>query len=483
MFKNKSKSLGTNAVLNAIRSGLSVIFPLITYPYAFRVLHADGIGKVNYTLSIIGYFSLIAALGISTYAVREGAKLRKDKEKLNEFCNQIFSINIVTSIIAYILLVFCACNIKALSEYKQLIGLLSLSIGFSTLGVEWINTIYEDFLYVTIRSIVIYILTLVLLFVLVKDQNDVLQYALLTVANSGLICISNWFYCRRYIQVKLTKSIELKRHIKPILTIFANSVATTIYVNADTTMIGLLSGDYYVGLYALAVKIYNVIKTMLAAIYSVAIPRISFLVGQNDKEKIKQVFTSVCTALTIILLPAAIGLAAISREVVIIMGGTEYLDSVLTLQILSLSLIGAVFGGLFTYCLNIPLGREKINVKATTISALVNVGLNIIVIPIFKHNGAAFTTVVAEFFVLLYCWLSCKDLKDYLDISAFKKSLFQSFVGCMTILIVSFLVKCYCNGILVIVVLVIVLSIILYALELIFLKNEIVMKLLQKLRG
>lgn len=482
MFKNKSKSLGTNAVLNAIRSGLSVIFPLITYPYAFRVLHADGIGKVNYTLSIIGYFSLIAALGTSTYAVREGAKLRKDKEKLNEFCNQIFSISIVTSIIAYILLVFCACNIKALSEYKQLIGLLSLSIGFSTLGVEWINTIYEDFLYVTIRSIVIYILTLVLLFVLVKDQNDALQYALLTVANSGLICISNWFYCRRYIQVKLTKSIELKRHIKPILTIFANSVATTIYVNADTTMIGLLSGDYYVGLYALAVKIYNVIKTMLAAIYSVAIPRISFLVGQNDKEKIKQVFTSVCTALTIILLPAAIGLAAISREVVIIMGGTEYLDSVLTLQILSLSLIGAVFGGLFTYCLNIPLGREKINVKATTISALVNVGLNIIVIPIFKHNGAAFTTVVAEFFVLLYCWLSCKDLKDYLDISAFKKSLFQSFVGCMTILIVSFLVKCYCNGILAIVVLVIVLSIILYALELIFLKNEIVMKLLQKLR-
>ena len=230
----------------------------------------------------------------------------------------------------------------------------------------------------------IYILTLVLLFVLVKDQNDVLQYALLTVTNSGLICISNWLYCRRYVKVRLTKRIELKKHIKPILTIFANSVATTIYVNADTTMIGLLSGDYYVGLYSLAVKIYNVIKTMLAAIYSVAIPRISFFAGQNDKGKIKQVFTSVCAALTIILLPAGVGLATISKEVVIIMGGTEYLDSALTLQILSFSLIGAVFGGLFTYCLNIPLGREKINVKATTISALVNVGLNVIIIPICK---------------------------------------------------------------------------------------------------
>ena len=128
MLKNKSKSLGINALLNAIRSGLSVVFPLITYPYAFRVLHAEGIGKVNYALSIIGYFSLIAALGISTYAVREGAKLRKNKEKLIEFCNQIFSINILTSIMAYVLLFFCVCNIQALREYEQLIILLSLSI-------------------------------------------------------------------------------------------------------------------------------------------------------------------------------------------------------------------------------------------------------------------------------------------------------------------------------------------------------------------
>lgn len=482
MAKNESKSLGVNAALNAIRSGLSVVFPLITYPYAFRVLHAEGIGKVNYALSIIGYFSLIAALGISTYAIREGAKLRKDKEKLSRFCNQIFSINIVTSIAAYIFLFLCVYNIKALSEYKQLIIILSLSIGFSTLGVEWINTIYEDFLYVTIRSIVIYILTLILLFVLVKNQKDVLQYAFLTIANSGLICISNWFYSRRYLQIKLTKNIELKKHIKPILTIFANSVATTIYVNADTTMIGLLSGDYYVGVYSLAVKIYNVIKTMLAAIYTVAIPRISFFVGQNDKENVKKVFTSVCIALTIILLPAGVGLATISREIVIVMGGIEYLDSVLTLQILSLSLIGAIFGGLFTYCLNIPLGRENINVKATTISALINIGLNIVIIPMFKHNGAAFTTALAEFFVLFYCWFSCKHLEDYLDIKMLKKNIVQSLFGCITIIIVSSLVKYCWDGILLRIILIVVLSVMFYGLELLLLKNEIIVQILQKLR-
>lgn len=482
MIKNKNKSLGINAVLNAIRSGLSVIFPLITYPYAFRVLHAEGIGKVNYALSIIGYFSLIAALGISTYAVREGAKLRNDKYKFNKFCNQIFTINIATSIFSYVLLFFCVCNFKILSEYKSLIVLLSLSIGLSTLGVEWINTIYEDFLYVTVRSIIIYILTLVLLFVLVKDESDILQYAFLTVANSGLICISNWFYCRRYVHVKLIKEIELKKHIKPILTIFANSVATTIYVNADTTMIGLFSGDYYVGLYSIAVKIYNVVKTMLAAVYSVAIPRISFYIGQNKKDKVKQVFTSVSTALTIILLPAGVGLATISREIVIIMGGTEYLASSFTLQILSFSLIGAIFGGLFTYCLNIPLGREAINVKATSISAVINIGLNIFIIPLFKHNGAAFTTAVAEFFVLFYCVLSCKDIKRYLDMKVFKKNLTQSLLGCITIIAVSLLVKYLWTGILLRIIFIVAFSIILYGMELILLKNEVALQLLKRIR-
>lgn len=80
-MKVKNKSLGVNAVLNAFKSALAILFPLITYPYAFRILHTEGIGKVNYATSIISYFILIASLGISTYAVREGAKYR-DKPKV-----------------------------------------------------------------------------------------------------------------------------------------------------------------------------------------------------------------------------------------------------------------------------------------------------------------------------------------------------------------------------------------------------------------
>ena len=450
-MKVKNKSLGVNAVLNAFKSALAILFPLITYPYAFRILHTEGIGKVNYATSIISYFILIASLGISTYAVREGAKYRDKPKVFNEFCNQIFSFNILTTMISYVLLFLVIFSNKSLYSYKDLLLILSLTIAFTTFSIEWVNTIFEDFLFITIRSIVIYIL-----------------YALLTVVNSGCICISNWIYCRKYVHIKFTVKMEISKHIKPVLTFFANAVATSIYVNSDTTMIGYLIGDHFVGLYTLAVKIYNVIKTMLAAMYTVAIPRLSFFAGQGDKDNIKKIYTALLSNLTIILLPA---------------GGKEYLAATLTLQILSLSLIGAIFGGAITYCLNIPLGREKINVKATMISALINIVLNIFLIPMFKQNGAAITTVISEFFVEAYCLKKFENINEYLNIKNWLKNLIQALIGCVIVIVVSVVIKSIFVNTLIRIGAIIILSVFIYTLELLMLKNEIIFSVINKINN
>ena len=82
--------MGVNAALNLFKTALSIIFPLITYPYISRILGVENLGKINYTASIVGYFSLIAALGISTYAIREGGRIRSNSEKLSHLGNQIY---------------------------------------------------------------------------------------------------------------------------------------------------------------------------------------------------------------------------------------------------------------------------------------------------------------------------------------------------------------------------------------------------------
>lgn len=478
---DKRRSLSVNAALNAFKSSLAILFPLITYPYVFRILHTEGVGKVNYATSIISYFALIASLGVPTYAVREGAKLREEPGKFRCFCNQIFTINIITTVFAYAVLLVAVFLLKPLRDYRGLLLVSSLSIVFATFGIDWINTIFEDFLFITIRSMATYAVSLVLLFVLVKDEDDYLAYAILTVVTNGIVCISNWVYCRRYVRVKISRRLDLKKHIRPVLTFFANSVATSIYVNSDTTMLGYLSGDHFVGLYALAVKVYNVIKTMLAAMYTVAIPRLSFFVGQNDIGSVKKLFTNIFSNLTIVLLPAGVGLAAISREVVLIMGGPEYLDATFTMQILSIALIGAIFGGAVTYCLNIPLGRERYNVKATVISAVLNVACNVFMISLFKHNGAAITTAVAEFFVLFYSIFMFKNIREYLNVDVWKRNLIQALLGCVIILVVTIVVKTLDSNIVTRVLLITGISVLMYGIELVVVKNQLAIAVLKKL--
>ena len=100
----QNKSLSKNAILSSIRVFANIVFPLITYPYITRILSAEGIGKVDFSNSIISYFSLIGALGIGTFATRYGSKIKDDREKFNSFASQMFSLNYISCGIAFVLL-------------------------------------------------------------------------------------------------------------------------------------------------------------------------------------------------------------------------------------------------------------------------------------------------------------------------------------------------------------------------------------------
>ena len=166
----KNKSIKLTALLNIIKTCMSIIFPLITFPYVSRILGVENLGKINYGLSIISYFSLIAALGINVYAIREGSKIKNNKAKINQFINEVFALNIITMSISYVGLFALLFFTKQLKSYSILILIQSLSIVFTTFGVDWINTIYEDYLAITIRTLLSYFLSLILLFVFVKTN-------------------------------------------------------------------------------------------------------------------------------------------------------------------------------------------------------------------------------------------------------------------------------------------------------------------------
>ncbi|MDG2949977.1 oligosaccharide flippase family protein [Exercitatus varius] len=428
-----ARNIGVNAILNVIKTSLSVLFPLITYPYISRVLGVENLGKVNYAVIFVSYFSTLAALGISAYAVREGSKLRENKESLIKLGSQLFSINLLSMFVAYFLLILITFTFIENSEYQKLILLQSLVILFTTLSIDWINVLYEDFLYITIRTIVIQICSLIALFVFVKTSGDIYYYIFLSVVASGLSCLLNFFYCRRYFRLRLTCQLDLKKHFRKIFTLFLGAILISIYVNSDVIFIEKFNGIYYVGIYVIAVKIYAVLRTIFSAIYYVAIPKLSNFSANNRFDDFKSLYTKLVSYLLLILLPVSTGIFILSKNIVLFMGGKDYIEAIPVLQIFSISIIGAILGGLLTSALNVSLGKESISLKGAIYAVLLNITLNIILVPNFMHIGAAISITFTEFFIFFYNYFVVSECREYIDKNTVYRNFYQSVLGCIAI--------------------------------------------------
>lgn len=480
----KKKSLGTNALLNGLRSALNLIFPLITFPYVSRILSVNGMGIYNFSNTYVSYFVLIAGLGIATYAVREGAKYRDNKEKINKFTSQIFTINIISTILAYVLLIGSLIVFKNLNNYVSCILIFGLQIFFTTIGTEWVYTIYEDYQYITVRSIIFKIISIVLLFLLVRTSNDYLVYAGITVLAGVGSNVLNYVHAKTFCNIHLVKETKWKYHLKPILIIFASSVAITLYVSSDTTILGLLKDDYSVGIYGVAVKIYTMVSGLISGLLVVTIPRLAMLIGKRRTKEYTHILQKVINTLSVLSLPAAVGLVMLSREIILIIAGQKYLPGILSLQIITWAMVFSNFSMVFNQCVLIPVKRESKTLRNTIITGLVNVGLNFVLIPLWSYNGTALSTVIAEFMVMsLNCWSAKDYVAPILRSKKTLKSILDSVIGCTGIVVVCVLLKIGIDSLVWRTLLSVVLSAGIYGAILVALNNDIVMGYLNKMLG
>ena len=196
-MSNGKKSIKINAVLNIIKQCCAIIFPLITFPYVSRTLGVEAYGKVNFSSSIVSYISLLAGLGVSSYAIREGARIRDDKDKFQAFANEVFSINVLSTAFAYIALFIIILAWNRLNSYRALLVILSLNVILTTLGTDWVNTIYEDFLYLTVRYVICQSIAVITTVLFVKGPGDVILYAIFSNLGTMLANFLNLFYIRK----------------------------------------------------------------------------------------------------------------------------------------------------------------------------------------------------------------------------------------------------------------------------------------------
>lgn len=441
-------SLRKNALLNSIKTIFSVLFPLITYPYILRILGVENIGKVNFGNSIVSYFVIVASLGINSYGTRGVAGLRENEKKCKEFIDELYTLNLLTTLFAYALLFAFVCLGNQVNKYKILILVQSLVLLLNHVGVEWIYTAFEKYFYITIRTIASQIVALTLMFLFVKEKEDYILYALIIVLSNGFASVANFLCLKKKERPHLYFSKNVKTHITPMILLCCNLLAITVYVNADITMLGLIKDEHSVGIYSLSVKVYLIVKQVITSIIAVSMPRLSYAYNNNGNKGLKSLGSKILKSILFITVPVSLGVFLLSPEIVMVVGGERYLKSIMPLRILSIALFFASVGGFFSSSILLAIGKEKNILIATFASAGFNILANLFLIPLWAENGAALTTVLSEAIVMIMCVYYAKR---EISIGIEKKTVFELFLSigwiffvcfCSKYLIESYFIRC-----------------------------------------
>ena len=477
-----NKSIKVNALLSMTKQILSILFPMITVYQATRVLGKNNYGMVNYIKANVSYFVLFAGLGIATYAIREGAGIRDYRKKFNRFANEIFTINVYSTLLAIIGLVSFLFFSRMYLKRGEigLYAIFCLSMILSLVGADWINSIYEDYLYITLRYILIYLIALVILFFCVRSSNDYYLYAGLTVFATYGGNILNVFYIKKYANLRIAKFENCKRHIIPIMVLFSSTIASTIYINSDTTIIGALVGNQAVAVYTVASQIYIAVKHMTNAAVSVTIPRLSYYYMNTDTQKFNQLVSTIFNYAFTLLIPCFVGLFMLSEQCMLFMGGKDYAEGTYALRVLSIALFFAVSAYILSRCILIPLKKDNVYLAATIISAVVNIVLNIWFVPKLMYTGAAITTLISE--VIVFCIFLLKSY-SLAVIRIEWRDLIKTIIGGSGILLVCIVIKMAHFSVLKTLVLSFLLGALCYGSSILLLRHSLAISLIRNIKN
>ena len=395
----KNNSIKINFIMNAFLTISAFIFPLITFPYVSRILGPSGTGNVSFATSIVTYFSLFAQLGIPTYGIRATARVRDDKKLLSKTVQEIFIINVVMSIATYIVFFIVLNCVPQMNTDRLLFIIISSTILFNAIGMDWLFKGLEKYTYITFVSILFKFIALILMFIFIHQKSDYVIYGAISIFAASASNICNFLNAHKYITLKPIGGYEFKQHLRPIGIFFAMSCATTIYTNLDTVMLGFMKDNVEVGYYNAAVKIKSVLLGVVTSLGTVLLPRASYYIENNEIDEFKRISGKAINFVVLISFPLALYFILFAKEGIYFLSGDAYTNAILPMQILMPTLIFIGLTNIMGIQMLIPLGKEKVVLHSEIAGAIVDLIINVILIPIMASAGAAIGTLVAEIVV------------------------------------------------------------------------------------
>ncbi|MBQ7351394.1 MAG: polysaccharide biosynthesis protein [Clostridia bacterium] len=393
---SKKHSIKKNYIYNLIYQITLIIVPVIVTPFSSRALLADGIGKCSFCSSIISYFTIFATFGFNIYAQREIAKFQDDKHQQTKIFWEIFICKIFTTSIS--LLVFgTLLLIGVFGENSNIMLIFSLNILSVALDISFFFQGNEEFGKIALKNVIVKIVGTLCIFIFVKNPEDLWIYALI----HSLMLISNsvllWTDIKPEIQKINIKELSPTPHLKKSFALFLPTIATSVFLILDKTLIGLITNsDAENGYYEQAEKIVKLCTTIITCLGLVMIPRNTQEITNNNHKQVKLNIYKACNFIWILGIPMTLGLILIADIAIPWFLGSSFLHSALLIKIFAPLILIIGLSNILGLQYMIPYQKDKLYTISFTIGAISNLILNIFLIYFWKSLGATIATIIAE---------------------------------------------------------------------------------------
>ncbi len=471
------KNIIKNYLYNLSYQILAIIVPLITTPYVSKVLGVNNVGIYSYTLSIATYFILFGTLGIATYAQREIAYVQEDKQKRTKIFWEIIILRLCTMFIS--LLMFYLIYVNG-NEYQIYYKILILELIATCFDISWFFQGLEEFKKTVVRNTIVKLISVISIFILVKQKDDLCIYFMIYVISNLFGNLSLWFYLPKYLEKININHLQILKHIKPVISLFIPQIAIQIYTVLDKTMIGKILGDMSeVGNYEQSQKIIKISLTLITSLGIVVSPRIANIIANNKKEEVQGYLEKSFNFVWFLGIPVMFGIMALSYRLVPWFLGEEFNKSKILL-ILGAPLIMAIgLNNVSGIQYLIPSRKQNIFTKSVVIGAIFNFSLNMILIPVFKSNGAIVASVLAELLILL---VQLYYIKGEISVKIVYQNSKKYIISGIIMYFITFLVGLYMKPIVFTTIVQIVVGIFVYAILLIIFKDKLFYETLNKIK-
>ncbi len=401
------KRIGKNFLALTIGSLTASGMGFAATVYLARSLGVRNFGEVIFAQTILIYFMLFTNLGLNTFGIRE---ISRDNRKINIYVNNILTLRVILSMVSFILLVLLTILIPKPQHIKNLILLFGLSLFPFALFLDWPFQGIEKMEYVAISRIIDKAVYVILIFSLVKNSQQLVLIPFFWL--SGLVCACSFIaviYLKQFGMIVPEFKLPLwKNFLKHSIPMGAGFIIMQIYYHFDTIMLGFMKGEKEVGWYNAAYKIIYFIIA-IGGLYFVAIFPIISKLYKKSREKLKILLSYSLKLMVTITLPLAIGGTIIAKPLMIFFYGREYYSGVIVFQILIWTV--AIFFISFTYSyFLLACDRGKEYLIGISIGTLVNIVLNVVLIPYFNLIGASFATAIGALVIFFYMYFRSRKV-------------------------------------------------------------------------